>query len=91
MEETIGKVGNFHFFGWPRFDTVRLGEWMTGMIHEPVYMGGKTAKHGVEVSDTTYVFSRMQLLKNPWVFNKTHGESQMEKVGSSRKIPFGSR
>ena len=54
MEETIGKVGNFHFFGWPRFDTVRLGEWMTGMIHEPVYRGAKTAKHGVDVSGTTY-------------------------------------
>jgi hypothetical protein len=55
MQETIGKVGNFLFFRLPRFDTVRLGEWMTGMIHEPVYRGGRTAKHGVDVSDTTYV------------------------------------
>jgi hypothetical protein len=68
MEETIGKVGNFHFFRLPRFDTLRLGEWMTGMIHEPVYRGGKNAKHGVEVRDTTYVFSRIQINKKSMGF-----------------------
>ena len=79
MQETIGKFGNFHFFRLPRFDTVRLGEWMTGMIHEPVYRGGKTTKHGVDVSDTAYVFSRMQIFCEKICIRESAEDLQTEK------------